>query len=52
MKWAGYVERMGGERLAEKTNTPREGKGCEEDRDCDVKRDMETMGEEWRPRGV
>ena len=42
---AGYVERMGDEKLPQ-----RAGKGGEEDRNCDgdcIKRDLVRVGEEW-----
>ena len=44
-----YVERMGDEKL-QRQQKPRKqrGKGGKEHQDCNGKRDLEKVGEEWR----
>ena len=50
LKWAGHVERMGDDNIDSKRSDV-EGKGGEEDRECDGRtalRDLERVGGEWR----
>ena len=52
LKWAGRLERMGYENLAKKSGAQKvEGKGVDEDRECDGTTALREIWKEWEENG-